>query len=664
MPFIPSGGGNGNIDENLFMKKSQYDTNEDGIVDKASSVDDGQGNAKTAEEIKNHIENTNIHPSIDDSTASSSSVWSSQKVNSELSQKADINHTHPWSDIDKTGSKLEDLENIDTSNLQDGYVLKWDSANNKWVPGSESSGGASTWQDLDKTGSKLIDIEDVDGSNLTDGKILKWNATLQKWIPSVDETSEGSGGSEETVTQVRFVEITGATRNDTNSFSVDDVPTNADIFKKGRPLRYKANIDDTWLYGIVKEYNAGVVSISGASLPDPLGYIQYGVPELVVVKDIFINENPLTPTGESDDLLSGGTASGTSYDGYGPYTNAIDDDTGTYWRAEAGNYLQYTWDNPKIVNKYRFLLGDYIITGWKFEGSNDGNNWDLLDEKTNQTPSTGSWNEYVISNTTPYKYYKFTVTSIQSGRTYIGVYEVEFKYFQEGDKYELITGKQFVWEYPPARLVAVRGRTSQSPEGGSTVFNVGKNDWQNFIFSNSLSISDNNWVESDNSLDIEKYVFQKGDRIFVNVTEVASTFAGANLELQFIFVLDALDIYETLPPPEISGDSEVLENNTIQNTITNYDSGALYTVSFDNPLLSGSISGDTITINAGDITDEQDHIVNMTVSVQKAGYYGNSTTKAIRVKYYVGDTDDAFLISGVSYTTDNFDEINDGSITS
>lgn len=46
------------------MKKSTYDTDNDGIVDKAESVDDGDGNSKSASEISEHINDADIHKKL------------------------------------------------------------------------------------------------------------------------------------------------------------------------------------------------------------------------------------------------------------------------------------------------------------------------------------------------------------------------------------------------------------------------------------------------------------------------------------------------------------------------------------------------------------------------------------------------------------------------
>jgi len=47
--------------------------------------------------------------------------------------------------------KLEDISDVDTTGISDGYILKWDAANSKWVVGAESGGGSSTFTGLTDT---------------------------------------------------------------------------------------------------------------------------------------------------------------------------------------------------------------------------------------------------------------------------------------------------------------------------------------------------------------------------------------------------------------------------------------------------------------------------------------------------------------------------------
>jgi len=56
------------------MSKSTYDTDNDGIVDKAESVDDGEGNATTAVQVKANVTHTNGNGSDHENVASNSTL--------------------------------------------------------------------------------------------------------------------------------------------------------------------------------------------------------------------------------------------------------------------------------------------------------------------------------------------------------------------------------------------------------------------------------------------------------------------------------------------------------------------------------------------------------------------------------------------------------------
>jgi len=106
------------------MEKSVYDTDDDGIVDKAEQLDDGAGNTATPSEIRQAIDtdipnlqsgkadkvsgatagnfagldsNGNLTDSgvkLDDSSTTTNNVWSADKIQSELDTKSDVGHTH------------------------------------------------------------------------------------------------------------------------------------------------------------------------------------------------------------------------------------------------------------------------------------------------------------------------------------------------------------------------------------------------------------------------------------------------------------------------------------------------------------------------------------------------------------------------------------------
>jgi hypothetical protein len=118
--------------------------------------------------------------------------------------------------------------------------------------------------------------------------------------------------------------------------------------------------------------------------------------------------------------VRGGTASASSTNGAftpalafnGNYTNPVSSDA---WGAVDGAtpyWLQYVWSTGKIITKYEATSRAYYaarqITAARFEGSNDGSTWDVLDDWSgSQSPVlTRSF-----TNTKAYTHYRFTIIS-------------------------------------------------------------------------------------------------------------------------------------------------------------------------------------------------------------------------------------------------------------
>ena len=127
-----------------------------------------------------------------------------------------------------------------------------------------------------------------------------------------------------------------------------------------------------------------------------------------------------SPTGAFDDNLTGGSANDGSWYAYsgGAYQPAgvIGQDFG------AGN--------EKIVLCYRIYSNgssvSYNPEDWTFEGSNDGSNWDVLDTRAGMSAglSTHAWNEFPITNSTAYRYYRLNITA-NGGGQYLVIQEIE-----------------------------------------------------------------------------------------------------------------------------------------------------------------------------------------------------------------------------------------------
>lgn len=132
----------------------------------------------------------------------------------------------------------------------------------------------------------------------------------------------------------------------------------------------------------------------------------------------------------------------TSQDGYliqssGDYlgTSVIDafdhDDTYTAWRSletQASRYIQIQTPINIIPNRVSMKIAN--VSSGKFQGSNDGDNWDDL--TTNIATTDGTTTEtktYDINTTTKYRYFRFIFSAYTSGTSsYIYALEVTIGY--------------------------------------------------------------------------------------------------------------------------------------------------------------------------------------------------------------------------------------------
>ena len=108
-------------------------------------------------------------------------------------------------------------------------------------------------------------------------------------------------------------------------------------------------------------------------------------------------------------------------------------------KAKLPLVADYDFWSPRVVNLYKVYCGP--ISGyqarcpksWEFHGSNDKENWTLLDSRSNITwPATQTTREYSFNNTTAYRYYRFKgLTSNDNG--YFEMVQLEYFYSHTGE---------------------------------------------------------------------------------------------------------------------------------------------------------------------------------------------------------------------------------------
>lgn len=114
-------------------------------------------------------------------------------------------------------------------------------------------------------------------------------------------------------------------------------------------------------------------------------------------------------------VLTGGTASASSYYGTLVPANAVDGNTGTIWYADDAwpSWLKYDLGAgvTKTVTRIRIYTkpSNGCLSNFSLEGSNNDSDWTSLG--TRAATNTSGWQEFSFSNSTAYRYYRLYITS-------------------------------------------------------------------------------------------------------------------------------------------------------------------------------------------------------------------------------------------------------------
>ena len=115
--------------------------------------------------------------------------------------------------------------------------------------------------------------------------------------------------------------------------------------------------------------------------------------------------------------------------------NAIDVGNDDFWTTEVPNsYIEFHFPNHEInptgyvIKSYNGDPGWNHLKNWKFEGSKDGNKWDLLDSQSDNYDLNGNLKSksFEIANCTE-KYSHFRLT--QTGKNHCGSDYLSLSYF-------------------------------------------------------------------------------------------------------------------------------------------------------------------------------------------------------------------------------------------
>ena len=176
----------------------------------------------------------------------------------------------------------------------------------------------------------------------------------------------------------------------------------------------------------------------------------------------------ITPIPRLLNVTIDGTASAHGYlSNYTP-DNAFDNDSSTFWLCSPYDnppyWLMYHWtDESYIVDYYKvYLTSGGRPRNWQFQGSNDNENWDILDEVLNE--ESEGLIERVISNTTSYSSYRLYITDVWS--RYYGIRVNELQMYS--GYYNNIPESQMHWiGYDFEQRILVQRYCMNVPDGSS-----------------------------------------------------------------------------------------------------------------------------------------------------------------------------------------------------
>jgi len=140
----------------------------------------------------------------------------------------------------------------------------------------------------------------------------------------------------------------------------------------------------------------------------------------ITSNDYEFGDSNFSPSGAFDDNLTGGSANDGSWYAY----------SGGAYQATGIIGQDFGAGNEKVVVCYRIYSNgsdiSYNPKDWTFEGSNDGSTWDVLDTQTGKSSDLGThvWNEFPITNSTAYRYYRLNITA-NGGGSYLIIQEIE-----------------------------------------------------------------------------------------------------------------------------------------------------------------------------------------------------------------------------------------------
>lgn len=162
-----------------------------------------------------------------------------------------------------------------------------------------------------------------------------------------------------------------------------------------------------------------------------------------VSSDLVISDTDIIPTMTSNTTPEGIVFASSYHDDdpkFAPWRVFNDNDITDKWVSStpSNEHVGYEFPNKITIKGYSIMGPETLERApkdWTFEGSDDGENWIELDNRTGQTAwATETRNTYKFNNDTEYKYYRLNITD-NNGGVNIHIPELEFFSTEEKSHY-------------------------------------------------------------------------------------------------------------------------------------------------------------------------------------------------------------------------------------
>lgn len=173
--------------------------------------------------------------------------------------------------------------------------------------------------------------------------------------------------------------------------------------------------------------------------------IENNIPSSVFDEEMTIRTSPYYPSSNNDGIWVI-SASSNYNDNWAPYkvfnkSFNVDSGNSNGWlmaqRAPLPQYIEWKNTISKLikVNSYSIMMAydnnnwKHGFKKWKFEGSNDGSNWELMHEmELKESPAVKTILKYNLSKTYEFTHFRITILDGRDDESWTGIDEVETFY--------------------------------------------------------------------------------------------------------------------------------------------------------------------------------------------------------------------------------------------